>query len=519
MSRIFLSELPSWTTQEILLAKFSNFGTITDIKIFKTNRGKSRNFGFIGFLDKKSADRVIIENNPCFLGYKRILIEKAYPKNIFDFSENSKNNNKKKKILLNYKKINVEKKKKVENISSFGKIFIRNIPIDCSKNDLKNILRPYGFLESLYFEKKNLIGKKSKKAVISFAIPECAIKAAVFLDGKIFCGRILHVLNISNNIKTVTIKKNEILFSKFKKVVKIEAIKQKFNQRSWFTFFVSPDKIIKNMFDKFGSTLKIFKNYQKIKLNFGKIAICEARIQSEIRTIFKRQGINLWRFNPRMISKKSKRIFLIKNLNQNDLNIIKNILKKFGKIIKFVYISTSNFSFIEFQKKKEALNAFLFLENYEKNNQKILLEWAPLSLINNILSKKIIINPNKIKKLSNKKVIATNLPINKNTLFSSDFRKKVFYKNRFFYKNSEKISGKILVRNIPFQIKIDEIKKIFQKTGKIISIRMPKKNHFQHRGFAFIKYEKLDEAKKTVLLNQNIHLLSRHLCVNLLLEN
>jgi len=59
MSRIFLQNLPSWTTKEILNTKFSCFGKITDIKLIKNVSGKGKMCGFIGFYDKKSSIKVL----------------------------------------------------------------------------------------------------------------------------------------------------------------------------------------------------------------------------------------------------------------------------------------------------------------------------------------------------------------------------------------------------------------------------------------------------------------------------
>jgi multiple RNA-binding domain-containing protein 1 len=519
MSRIFLSQLPSWITTEILIAKFSHFGIITDVKIIKNKFGKNKNFGYIGFFDNISVEKAISNSKYCFLGYKKILIQIANPRKSFNILKNPKlrkNDNK----VPNKNNFNlIEKKKNLEVVSSSGKIFLRNIPIQSSESDLRNLLESFGFIESIYFMSKIYKKKISKKAIISFGIPECAIKASALIDGNIFRGRILHVLNFFNKSNKLLKTKNEVLFSKFKKILKKEEYKQIFYNKSWFTYFIPPHKIIKNMLIKFGPTLKIFKNYQRINLNLGKFAICEARMQNEIRTVFKKQGIDIWSFNPNLMLKKSKRIFFIKNLSHNNLNILKNSLKKFGKIVKFIYIHFANFSLIEYQKKKDALEAYLFLENFGKNNQKYLIEWAPLNSENNLFINESIINQNKnylILKTKHKDENLSNIKDNFNLLA---FGENIFFKNHNYCEKNEKKTGKILIKNIPFQIKLKHLKTVFEKTGKIISIRIPKKNPNQHRGFAFIHYKNFDEAKKTVLLSQNIHLLSRHLSVNLLKEN
>ena len=76
--------------------------------------------------------------------------------------------------------------------------------------------------------------------------------------------------------------------------------------------------------------------------------------------------------------------------------------------------------------------------------------------------------------------------------------------------------GKIIVRNIPFQTKLYEIRKIFSIFGKILSIRLPKKKNGENRGFVFIDYCSLNDAKKAIFLIQNTRLQSRNLKVSFL---
>jgi RNA recognition motif-containing protein len=77
-------------------------------------------------------------------------------------------------------------------------------------------------------------------------------------------------------------------------------------------------------------------------------------------------------------------------------------------------------------------------------------------------------------------------------------------------------SGKLIVRNIPFKTKINNLKKIFSIFGKILSIRLPKKKNGENRGFAFIKYNNLNDAKKALFFVQNTKIDSRSLRVNLI---
>ena len=77
-------------------------------------------------------------------------------------------------------------------------------------------------------------------------------------------------------------------------------------------------------------------------------------------------------------------------------------------------------------------------------------------------------------------------------------------------------SGKLIVRNIPFKTKINNLKKIFSIFGKILSIRLPKGKNGENRGFAFVKYNHLNDAKKALYFVQNTKIDSRSLRIILI---
>ena len=77
-----------------------------------------------------------------------------------------------------------------------------------------------------------------------------------------------------------------------------------------------------------------------------------------------------------------------------------------------------------------------------------------------------------------------------------------------------KASTKILVRNIPFQAKKEEIVQRFRTFGEISAVRLPKKmaGTGEHRGFAFIEFSsKSDAASAFSSLVHSTHLYRRRL--------
>lgn len=70
--------------------------------------------------------------------------------------------------------------------------------------------------------------------------------------------------------------------------------------------------------------------------------------------------------------------------------------------------------------------------------------------------------------------------------------------NRKTAKSMKQTGSKILVRNIPFQAKINELRDLFKAFGELKSIRIPKKmtpGEDSHRGFGFVDFVSKSDAK------------------------
>lgn len=82
-------------------------------------------------------------------------------------------------------------------------------------------------------------------------------------------------------------------------------------------------------------------------------------------------------------------------------------------------------------------------------------------------------------------------------------------------KKNEKTSTKIMVRNIPFQANINEIRDLFKTFGELKAIRLPKKmapGSEQHRGFGFVDFVNKSDAKSAFeALHHSTHLYGRRL--------
>ena len=73
-------------------------------------------------------------------------------------------------------------------------------------------------------------------------------------------------------------------------------------------------------------------------------------------------------------------------------------------------------------------------------------------------------------------------------------------------------SSKLLVRNIPFEAKAKEIEELFRVFGQLKYVRLPKKVDGAHRGFGFVDFVTISDARRAYdALSHSTHLFGRRL--------
>ncbi|SCV04613.1 LANO_0G11276g1_1 [Lachancea nothofagi CBS 11611] len=78
-------------------------------------------------------------------------------------------------------------------------------------------------------------------------------------------------------------------------------------------------------------------------------------------------------------------------------------------------------------------------------------------------------------------------------------------------KSKKKASGKIIVKNLPFEAERKQIFELFSSFGQLKSVRVPKKFDKSARGFAFVEFLLPKEAEHAMEQLQGVHLLGRRL--------
>ena len=112
------------------------------------------------------------------------------------------------------------------------------------------------------------------------------------------------------------------------------------------------------------------------------------------------------------------------------------------------------------------------------------------------------------------------LKISRKDRYEADKKKRVDKLKRkekaeeSFVDNEDMSSNKLLIKNLAFQANKKDIKALFKETGQVKKIRLPKKaNSASHRGFGFVEFVTVEDAKNAFETMQHSHLYGRKLVI------
>ena len=75
-----------------------------------------------------------------------------------------------------------------------GRLFLRNLAYTCCEEDLQQLFERFGPLSETYLPLDKATNKPIGLGFVTFLMPEHAVKAFNEMDGKVFQGRLLHIL-------------------------------------------------------------------------------------------------------------------------------------------------------------------------------------------------------------------------------------------------------------------------------------------------------------------------------------
>ena len=429
MSRIIVKNIPKEITEYDLQEYFSKKGEVTDVKIIKTDKGKSRLFAFIGFKNEEHGKDTIKHFNNSYLKTNKIIVEEALVQGDKALGKPWSKHTKSSEVSVVKKDIKEKIKtlKEIEKVAStkfkFDKfqglelnennnsskidnnnnndsnnnnldeydpkrLYLRNLSFQATEEELESKFSKFGKLTEVSLPRdkhKNSFGY----GFISYETVESAILAIEAFDKKVYQGRVLHITpakikdlnNPSLKLKDLTSTQLKNQKTSFKKE-KLMKIKEEYdNQQTWNFLFINSNAVVEAV-----SKLTNIEKNEILNKDNAHLAVemskMETKMIEQTKKWLESKGIDIKLFNSkRLTCIRSKTTLLIKNIaesaNEEEMN---KVFSRYGELIQFSLAPMNTMGIAEFIDANNALNCFKNLSFYEFNDLPLYLEFAPIGV-------------------------------------------------------------------------------------------------------------------------------------------
>uniref|UniRef100_A0A667YED1 Probable RNA-binding protein 19 n=1 Tax=Myripristis murdjan TaxID=586833 RepID=A0A667YED1_9TELE len=454
-----------------------------------------------------------------------------------------------------------------EDVAESGRLFVRNLPYTCTEQDIKDLFTKHGPLSEVHFPIDGLTKKPKGFAFVTYMIPENAVAALAQLDGHIFQGRMLHLLP-----STVKKEKGDSSDSggpgsssyKRQKEAKNKALSS--SSHNWNALFLGTSAVADAIAEKYNTTKsQVLDHFIHLK----------TQIVQETRQFLLDNDVCLDSFS-QAAAARSTTVILVKNLPAGvTASELEELFSPHGSLGRVLLPPSGLTAIVEFLEPTEAKRAFTRLAYSKFHHIPLYLEWAPVGVFTAAKpesekgaeeesapgSTLFIKNLNfstteeKLHETFSKCGKVKNCTISKKkdktgkllsmgygfvqyqtaeaaqkamrqlqhiSLDDHQLELKISEKATRSAEGSRKkkqvekkqMGSKILVRNIPFQATVREIRELFCTFGELKTVRLPKKaaGSGNHRGFGFVDFLTKQDAKKAfAALCHSTHLYGRRL--------
>lgn len=352
----------------------------------------------------------------------------------------------------------------VESIGESGRLFIRNLSYSITEDDLTQMFETYGPLSEVLLPLDKTTKKPIGLGFVTFMLPEHAVKASTEMDGKIFHGRLIHILPSKPPVAPSTFLQQtpNNSTSSYKKTKEATLKEQSSSAHNWNSLFLGSNAVVDSMADRYDVEKSDLLDPNTDGSLAVRLALGETQLVTETREFLEEQGVMLDVFEQDK-PERNKKVILLKNLAFGTTDQeLKELFEPFGTPDRVILPPGGISALVEFSEASKAKKAFKNLAYKEFKHVPLYLEWAPTGVLGKV----------------------------------------------------EQKSSKLLVKNIPFEAGKKEISQLFGTFGKMKHVRLPKKigSSNEHRGFCFVEFVTKDDAKRAFeSLRHSTHLYGRRL--------
>uniref|UniRef100_A0A8C1QML3 Probable RNA-binding protein 19 n=1 Tax=Cyprinus carpio TaxID=7962 RepID=A0A8C1QML3_CYPCA len=463
-----------------------------------------------------------------------------------------------------------------EDVAESGRLFVRNLPYTCTEEELKEVFIKYGPLSEVLFPIDSLTKKPKGFAFVSYMIPENAVSALAQLDGHVFQGRVLHVMASRLKKEKPDQGANAPGSSSYKRQKDAKDKAASGSSHNWNTLFLGTSAVADAIAQKYNTTKSQVLDHSDGSLAV-RMALGETQIVQETRQFLLDNGVSLDSFSQAAGQRSNSVILVKNLPTGVQVAELEALFSPHGSLGRVLLPPSGLTAIVEFLEPTEAKRAFMKLAFTKFQHVPLYLEWAPVAVFTTPKAPKPeeeeeeeeeedeeeLILPGSTLFIKNLNFNTSEETLREVSTFSkcgvvksctiskkSDKAGKLSSMGYGFvrYKTPEaaqkamrqlqhckvdehqlelKISererkkqtarkqttSKILVRNIPFQATVKELRELFCTFGELKTVRLPKKGiGGAHRGFGFIDFLTKQDAKKAfTALCHSTHLYGRRL--------
>uniref|UniRef100_A0A7S2R930 RRM domain-containing protein n=1 Tax=Mucochytrium quahogii TaxID=96639 RepID=A0A7S2R930_9STRA len=286
----------------------------------------------------------------------------------------------------------------VELAAESGRLFVRNLSYKTTEADLETLFSRQGPISEVHIPLDDS-GRSRGFGYVLFTVPEDAVKAIAALSGKIFQGRLIHILPALGK-PDADGEKVEIVDGKTSYKAKKEAERKEKagDSKSWNSLFIRGDAAIGAVADQLGvdkgelllgnedSDEDEDGNKKKKTSAAVRMALSETRVIAETKRFLEDEGVDIKLLEqgvrePGTVPR-SKTCFLVKNLpHETDGGQLRQMFAKFGDLEKFVLPPSKTMALTSYFSAKQAKRAFRGLAYKRYKRVPLYLEWAPENVL------------------------------------------------------------------------------------------------------------------------------------------
>ncbi|KAH8921350.1 RNA-binding domain-containing protein [Atractiella rhizophila] len=281
--------------------------------------------------------------------------------------------------------LEVEKKE-----GEYTRLFLRNLPFSTTAEELRAHFSTYGELTEVHLPSSDSAdsttsttttsnSKKAKGiAYLSFSLPSSAQQAKQNTDGRIFQGRLLHVIPCQARHGKAKEGEEEGEGKKSVKEKRLEEKKRRGGGLEWASLFLNADAVVENVSKRLGVEKdEILDPRAESSINPAvRLAVAETSVISSTRDFFLSRGLNL-----EAKGAKDDATILVKNLPANTSeSLLRGMFEQHGTVERLEVAPSGVMAVVRMASEEDGRSAFRGVAYKRVGNSVVYLEKGPVGL-------------------------------------------------------------------------------------------------------------------------------------------